>query len=186
MQVSKYLFLANIHNPDNLYYKRQIALFIQANKSTLYRGQCFVQERDIFTFQGIVISYQNRAWRCSFLSVNQSEWSFQSEFSRYTILTRNMFCFRIERSSVIGSKWCLCKQSIRIPTLSSYLCREIVYRYMYDITIPWLVMMLRPYQIQAKYAPHLQLLSRGREVSIVPQLHGVLSFCGLNRRTDSI
>lgn len=61
MQVSKNLFLANIHYPDNLYYKRQLALFIQANKSTLYRGQCFVQERDIFTFQGIVISHQNRA-----------------------------------------------------------------------------------------------------------------------------
>ena len=68
------------------------------------------------------------------LSVNQSEWSFQSEFSGYTIFTfsistKNMFCLRNGRSSVFGSSCCLGNQSNRSP-----LCQGIVYRY--DITIP--------------------------------------------------
>ena len=61
-------------------------------------------------------------------SANQSEGSFQSEFREDRILTKNMFCLRNERSSVIGSIRCLWNQSNRSPTSSSYFCQWIVYR----------------------------------------------------------
>ena len=93
----------------------------------------------IFTRHGIVISYlytipwrnslsKIRALRCLwllFFIVSQPirttvsirvQWKIQFSLS---IFTKNKFCLHNQKSSVIGSIWCLWNQSNRSPTLSS-------------------------------------------------------------------
>ena len=75
---------------------------------------------------------------CYYLPTNQNDLFNQSSvvmlFS-ISISTKNMFCLRSERYSVICSIWCLWNQSNRSPIFSSLFCQGIVY----DITIhvPW-------------------------------------------------
>ena len=80
----------------------------------------------------------SRAWGCLLLTVNQSERSFHSEFSGYTISAKIMFCSRSEKSSVIGSIWCLWNQSNRSkPDFQKRLLPRDTVKVRYDTTLTW-------------------------------------------------
>ena len=99
----------------------------------------------IFTSQGIVILYlytmwqkslsESWAWRCLwrkiviFCQPIRTIFSIKSsvdmQFS-LSISTKNMFCLRNERSSVIGSIWWLWNLSNRSQNFSGYFCQGIV------------------------------------------------------------
>ena len=111
-------------------------------------------------------------------SANQSEQSLYQSSEKIqfwlSISTKNMFCLRNDRSSLIGSirclwnqivynivlQYCLWNQSNRSPTFSTYFCKGIVKKY--DIIIPskspawnyrlhwpsmWVPSSIRPYTI---------------------------------------